>query len=421
MLINPPTWTQNGSYTAEQDRQLIGAIVRTEGVANSSSMVPTVVANTRQVSISSGGAYIRGDYAQEGAGGGGMYFSHNNGAYEVALPVAGTLPRYDLIVLRIYDSAVSGSVNEARYEVISGTPANSPRIPSVPGSSIPIAAVKANPGTTQIQLSDLSDQRTIAQFNGTITGSVTPAQEARLNQTASPTNPVVITRIGAPGDLFVSTGSGFETIGGVNALTQWSELPKTASEGTITTVKSNGRTYQFRDGAWKHFAGWGPYVSLGRTADVSHTGQYIGGMILNAGAPTSWGSETPKSSSDYSSYFTVVSGTSGTTLSRAGGVTFKKPGKYHVEARYQIIGRTAGTKVRSRIAGPDISQFTAIDNSENHTVIGKDEEYTVSVSSTVIVSNTGKATHGKIVPWLKTSSPVTLSTVLMRVELEYEF
>ncbi len=63
MLINPPTWTQNGSYTAEQDRRLIGAIVRTEGVANASSMVPTVVSNSRQVSISAGGAYINGDYA----------------------------------------------------------------------------------------------------------------------------------------------------------------------------------------------------------------------------------------------------------------------------------------------------------------------------------------------------------------------
>ena len=68
MLINPPTWTQNGSYTAEQDRRLIGAIVRTEGIANASSMVPTVVSNSRQISISAGGAYVNGDYAQTGAG-----------------------------------------------------------------------------------------------------------------------------------------------------------------------------------------------------------------------------------------------------------------------------------------------------------------------------------------------------------------
>jgi len=132
MLINPPTWTQNGTYTAEQDRRLVGALVRTEGVVNISSMVPKVISGSRQVSISDGGAYIHGDYAQ--AGGGGTYFVYNDGAHEVAIPVAGTLDRYDLIVLRIYDSAVSGSVNEARFDVVSGTPASSPRNPAVPRS-----------------------------------------------------------------------------------------------------------------------------------------------------------------------------------------------------------------------------------------------------------------------------------------------
>lgn len=421
MLINPPTWTQNGTYTAEQDRRLIGAIVRTEGVANSSSMVPTAVSNTRQVSISAGGAYINGDYAQNGAGGGGMYFSYNDGAYEVALPVSGTIARYDLIVLRVYDSAVSGSVNEARFEVVTGTPAASPRIPSVPRSAIAIAAVKVNPGTTKIQPSDISDQRTIAQLNGTITGNVSSDQTTRLNQLASPTNPILITQAGSSNDLKISTGSGFQSVGGSDVYRGTANLPKSAPEGTIATLMATGRTYQYREGSWKMFSGWGPYITVGRTADSAHTGPYVGGLILNAGSPSSWGNEVPKSSGDYSSYFSVYGGTSGSALAKAGGINFKKPGKYHVEMRYQVIGRVNGTGVRSRLSAPDVSQFTAIDNQENYVLLGKGQEHTISTSGTIIVSNTNKSTHGKLVPWLRTTAAITLSTLLLRVEMEYEF
>lgn len=421
MLINPPTWTQNGSYTAEQDRRLIGAIVRTEGVANSSSMVPTVVANSRQVSISAGGAYVNGDYAQVGAGGGGMYFSYNDGAFEVALPVSGTIARYDLIVLRVYDSAVSGSINEARFEVVTGTPAESPRIPAVPRSAIAIAAVKINPGTTHIQASDLADQRTIAQLNGSITGNVSASQASRLNQIATPTNPVLITQAGFNDDLKISTGSGFQSVGGSDVYEDTPNLPKSATEGTIATVKGSGRTYQFRDGQWKLFAGWGPYVTIGSTADVSHTGPYIGGLVLNAGSPIGWDDEPPRSSEDYSAYYTLVQGTSGTDISRAGGITFKRPGKYHVEARYHVIGRVNGTDVRSRLDASGVRQFTSADNQENFALINKGQVHTITTSSTIIVSNTGASTHGKIAPLLRTTAAVTLSTVLLRVEMEYEF
>lgn len=420
MLINPPTWTQNGSYTAEQDRRLIGAIVRTEGVANSSSMVPTVVSNSRQVSISAGGAYINGDYAQTGAGGGGMYFSYNDGAFEVALPVSGTIARYDLIVLRVYDSAVTGSINEARFEVVTGTPAASPRIPAVPGSAIAIAAVKVNPGTTKIQASDISDQRTIAQFNGTISGNVNTDQANRLNQVASPTNPVLITQAGSTNDLKISTGSGFQSVGGSDVYYGIPDLPRSATEGTIATLSATGRTYQYREDSWKMFSGWGPFITVGRTADSAHTGPYVGDIILNAGSPP-WGTEEPKSSGDYSSYFSVVKGTSGTSIAKAGGVNFKRPGKYHVEMKYQVIARVNGTKVRSKMAVPKVTQFTASDNQENLVVLGKGEEHTLYTSSTIVIPKTSGSTQGKLVPWLNATSPITLSTLLLKVEMEYEF
>lgn len=421
MLNNPPTWTQNGVYSAEQDRRLIGAIVRTEGVVNSASMVPTVIPNTRQVSISGGGAYIKGDYSQRG---GGMYFIYNDGAFEVAVPVAGSIARYDLLVLRIYDSDVSGSVNEARFSIISGTPATSPKIPAVPASAIAIAAIKVNPGATQLQLANLSDQRDIAQLNGGITGNVTTAQSTRLNQQASPSNPVLITRSGAANEIQISTGGGFQTVGGTSIGSTISDLPKSAPEGSLMTLTATGRTYQFRKGAWRMFAGAGVQLSFGRTTPVAHTGPYIGGLTLNASAPASWGQEAPTSTSDYASAYAIVKGTSGTTLSRAGGITFKKPGKYFVEVKYQMTGRTANTAIRSRIAAPGVPQFSSVDNQENYAFIGKGQEYTVSTSGTVQVGtgySPNTPTYGKLVPWLRTSSTVTLDYVLVRVEMEYEF
>lgn len=417
MLINPPTWTQNGTYTAEQDRRLVGALVRTEGVANISSMVPKVVSGSRQISISSGGAYIQGDYAQ--AGGGGTYFVYNDGAHEVTIPVSGSLARYDLIVLRIYDSAVSGSVNEARFDVVSGTPASSPRIPAVPRSSIPIAAVKVNAGTTQLWTSALADQRVVAQMNGAVTGSVPAAQQTKLNQLASPSNPILITPSSAPSDLQISTGGGFSSVGASQIYRRRSEFPKTAPEGTFATATADGRTYQMRNGYWMFFSGWGAHVSIGRTDDhKSFLGPYVGGLLLNTGAS---GSQVPRSSSDYSEYFSITKGSSGTALAKAGGITFRKPGMFHVELKYRARSQRDGTAIRSRISGPGISQFTEMDNQENYRLVHKGQEATVSSSGTIIVSNTGKATHGKIVPWVRSSAPILLGTLVMRVEMTYAF
>lgn len=394
--------------------------MRSEGVADTSSMRATVVPNSRQVSIGAGGAYINGDYAS--AGGGGMYFSYNDGAHEVAIPVPGTQSRYDLVVLRIFDSAVSGSANEARLEVIRGTQANSPRIPAVPRSAIAICAVRVNPGATHLSSNTISDQRTIAQFNGGVTGNVTSTQETKLNQVASPSNPILITRSNEPGAMKLSTGGGFQTVGGSQIYPNESDIPKSASEGSIATSRRAGRTFQMREGKWRFFAGWGPHVVIGRATNSTHSGPYIGGLALNTGNTSGWGSEPPRSSDDYATYFSLTRGSTGTSLSRAGGVTLRIPGMYHVEYRYRVVGIRAGTAVRSRIAGPGIGYFSAADNMETYGIIaGKGQERTISVSSTVSVTNQNDPTHGKIVPWLRTSSAVTLTTVLMKVELLYEF
>lgn len=419
MLINPPTWTQNGTYTAEQDRRLVGALVRSEGVVNISSMVPKVISGSRQVSISDGGAYIHGDYAQ--AGGGGTYFVHNDGAHEVAIPVAGTLDRYDLIVLRIYDSAVSGSVNEARFDVVSGTPAVSPRIPAVPRSSIPIAAVKVNAKATQLLNASLTDQRVIAQMNGTVTGKVTKDQETRLNQVASPTNPLLITSSSNPDSLQMSTGGGFRTIGSSEIVAGHANLPKTAPEGAIVTYVDGGRTYQMREGKWRFFHGWGPYITLGRVANATHSGGYCGGLIVNPGTSADWAGGVPVSSADYATHFSINKGVGGSDRNKGGYLSFKTPGMYHIETRYDIVGLRNNTDVITGTVEDLITNNTKVDNGENRHRIQKGQDLRVSASSTLVVNTRRSTPHGKLYPYLKTSSPVKFDKLLMRVELTYEF
>lgn len=419
MLINPPTWTQNGKYTAEQDRRLIGAIVRTEGIAGANSMVPKAVSNTRTVSIGSGGAYVAGDYGS--SGGGGMYFVYNDGAFEVALPTSESLPRYDLIVLRIHDSSVSGSINEARLEVVRGVPAKTPRIPSRPLSSIEICSVRVNAGTTYIKSTDISDLRTVAQLNGGVTGSVTSDQATRLNQAASPTNPLLITSKDNPDSLQMSTGNGFRTIGSSEIVRGHSDLPKSAPEGAIVTYVDGGRTYQMRDGKWRFFHGWGPYITIGRVKDATHSGGYCGGLLVNPGTSADWAGGVPKSSKDYASHFSLYKGVGGPDRNRGGYVTFKTPGMYHIETRYDITGMTNNTDVITATVEDLISDNTKADNGENRHTIQKGQNLRVSASNTLVVNTRSSGPHGRLYPYLKTSRPVKFDRLLMRVELRYEF
>lgn len=398
---------------------MVGAIVRTEGVANATSMAATVVPNTRTISIGSGGAYVNGDYGSNG--GGGMYFVYNDGAYEVALPTAETLPRYDLIVLRIYDSSVSGTINEARLDVIRGEASASPRIPSEPLSAIALCAVKVNAGTTYIKATDISDKRTVAQLNGGVTGNVTKDQETRLNQVASPTNPLLITSSSNPDSLQMSTGGGFRTIGSSEIVEGRANLPKTAPEGAIVTYVDGGRTYQMRGGKWRFFHGWGPYITLGRVANATHSGGYCGGLIVNPGTSADWAGGVPVSSADYATHFSINKGVGGSDRNKGGYLSFKTPGMYHIETRYDIVGLKNNTEVITATVEDLITNNTKVDNGENRHRIQKGQDLRVSASSTLVVNTRSSTPHGRLYPYLKTSSPVKFDKLLMRVELQYEF
>lgn len=143
-VINPPAWLQTGSYPARTDRLVMASIVASSGRVSSSDLVVTQSATPgMRVTVSAGRAWILGTTTvYQGA-----YNLVNDSAIEVVITASSAInPRRDLIIARIQDATISGSVDSATIEVVTGTPAASPVTPAAPANSIVLAviAVAAN-------------------------------------------------------------------------------------------------------------------------------------------------------------------------------------------------------------------------------------------------------------------------------------
>lgn len=85
----------------------------------------------------------------------------------------GSNPRIDLIVLKVNDDDHdSGGQNFADVEVVEGTPAGSPSVPSLPNSAIKLAEVTVATGTTLIKSAQINDTRTKSYGRGELITTV---------------------------------------------------------------------------------------------------------------------------------------------------------------------------------------------------------------------------------------------------------
>lgn len=152
--LNPPSWLQNGCYTAQGDRSVVANLVCEEGVAY--GLTATATGTSRNVVISEGGAFIEG----ENAPGQGMYSVANVGTRSLTIAAPDLSdPRIDLIVARVYDSQYLGSTDVWALEVVQGVASPSPTAPGTPTNAVPLWQVRANPGSTNIGTADLTDVR----------------------------------------------------------------------------------------------------------------------------------------------------------------------------------------------------------------------------------------------------------------------
>lgn len=169
-LRNPPSWLQNGSHTAENDRLTTSQITwaqtgvrRTNDLAVSQSSPPAMT-----VSIAVGWAIILGDYTTNM----GAYSVFNDAALSATITAAdATNPRIDRVCLTVADSAYTGSTNTVTVNVVAGTPAGSPVAPATPTNSISLATVAVGAGVTTIVTANITDTRVRTKIDEVVLGT----------------------------------------------------------------------------------------------------------------------------------------------------------------------------------------------------------------------------------------------------------
>lgn len=159
-LRTPPSWLQNGSHPAENDRLTTQALWKTTGIINSTDLAVTQSSSPgMSVSVASGWAAILGT-TQANMG---VYQAYNDAAATLTVTTSsGSNPRIDIVVVQVNDAYYTGSLNSVSFSVIAGTPAVSPVAPTVPANSILLATIAVATSATQILNANITDNRVLA-------------------------------------------------------------------------------------------------------------------------------------------------------------------------------------------------------------------------------------------------------------------
>ena len=93
----------------------------------------------------------------------GVYQAYNNANAVLTISAANpTNPRIDLICITVSDAFYTGVTNTVAFQVVAGTPAVTPTVPSVPTNSIALAQVLVGAGVTTITNANITDRRVLA-------------------------------------------------------------------------------------------------------------------------------------------------------------------------------------------------------------------------------------------------------------------
>ena len=159
----PPSWLQNGSHPAENDRLTTQALWATTGIIKSTSLQVTQNSPVgMSVVVASGWAAIVGTIQPNM----GTYVGYNDAALTLTISAANpSLPRIDLVCMTVNDSYYTGSTDNVTIQVVTGTPASSPSAPALPANSISLAEVAVAAGALSISNANITDMRILATTN----------------------------------------------------------------------------------------------------------------------------------------------------------------------------------------------------------------------------------------------------------------
>lgn len=182
-LRTPPSWLQNGSHPAENDRLTMQGIVSSTGIMGASSLQVTAQGSPNMtVNVAAGWASILSSTSNAG-----VYIAYNDATVVLNITAAdATNPRKDIVVATVSDAYYSGSTNTVALAVIAGTASASPTPPSTPSNSILLATIAVAANTTTISSGNITDGRVVTTSNlingislplagGSLTGNLTTA------------------------------------------------------------------------------------------------------------------------------------------------------------------------------------------------------------------------------------------------------
>jgi len=162
-LRTPPSWLQNGSHPAENDRLSVQALYATTGIIGSTSLAVTASSPAAMsVRVATGWAAIVGT-TQANMG---VYTIYNDAQDTLTITAANpTNPRIDRVVATVRDAYYTGAFNDVIFQVVAGTPAGSPSAPATPANSISLATILVGAAVTQINSGNITDTRTTVTTN----------------------------------------------------------------------------------------------------------------------------------------------------------------------------------------------------------------------------------------------------------------
>lgn len=276
-IHTPPSWLQNGSHPAENDRLTTQALWATTGIISPSSLA--VTANSpvgMSVLVASGWAAIVGTIQPNM----GTYVAYNDATVTLTIAAANpSNPRIDLVCVTVNDSYYTGATDNVVIQVVTGTPASSPVAPSTPANSIALATVAVAAGALSITSGNITDQRVVVTTNlpigdissvsagtglqgggtsGAVTLSIDTATTVDLNTAQTLTNKTIsgssntLSNIGNSsltnssitiGSTSVSLGGTAATVAGLSLTSPQINMGVNAQTGTTytTVLADNGK------------------------------------------------------------------------------------------------------------------------------------------------------------------------------------
>jgi hypothetical protein len=118
------------------------------------------------VDVKTGSALIPGTENPHGA----VYSVFSDSDKNVSIAASNpSLPRIDLIVLKVQDSQYSGATNAWSIVVVTGVAASSPAVPTAPANSLILAQIAVGAGVTSITNGNITDRRPWLTAAGGIT------------------------------------------------------------------------------------------------------------------------------------------------------------------------------------------------------------------------------------------------------------